>query len=214
MFGLILSWFGGIFFLLIGIVSVIDNDLLPAIPVFMIAFLFLPPIRKFAYSKLNLKLPFIARVVSIFILLLIAGHMAGQSQQKKNTEYFSRNAPEVLGEIRSLIKSEDYKAALLQTEKYMASGNKEIIYLHSIVKDKIEEEKKKDAYASKYDSGDEDFSTKGLSCYEIGYKYGKCATLVLKGGSCSASDDIVVPKRCRGVPEKDRGIVDGTKSVY
>jgi len=212
MLGLIISWFWGIFFLLFGIASVIYKKPLPAIPLFVMALLLLPPIRKFTYSKTNFKLPFIARAVSILILLLISGHLAGQSQQKKNIEYFSRNAPEVLGEIRALIKSENYKAALSQTEKYMGLGNKEIIYLNSIVKDKIEEEKKKVLQVN--DSGNEDFLTKGLSCYEVGYKYGKCATLVLKGGSCSRSDDIVVPKRCVGVPEKDRGIADGTKAVY
>lgn len=134
--GLVLSWFLGIFFLLVGIASLINNDPLPAITIFVVTFLLLPPIRKFAYSKTNLKLPFYARAISIFVLLLICGHLAGQSQQKGNLEYFSHNASSVLLEIKSLIQSGDYETAISQAEKYMASGNKELADLHRVAKNK------------------------------------------------------------------------------
>jgi hypothetical protein len=56
--------------------------------------------------------------------------------------------------------------------------------------------------------------TAGLSCYEIGVKFGRCGTLSLKGKACSPDDDIVVPERCRGKADTNKGIYDGTKSVY
>lgn len=56
--------------------------------------------------------------------------------------------------------------------------------------------------------------TSGLSCYDIGVKYGRCATLSMKGKACSPKDDIAVPERCRGNADTQRGIAAGTKSVY
>ena len=52
------------------------------------------------------------------------------------------------------------------------------------------------------------------NCYSLGYQYGKCATLVLKGQQCSPADDIIIPENCRGKDETVRGIAAGTKSVY
>jgi hypothetical protein len=57
-------------------------------------------------------------------------------------------------------------------------------------------------------------STAGLPCYEIGVMFGRCATLSMKGKPCYPSDDIVVPERCRGKADTNKGIIDGTKSVY
>lgn len=57
-------------------------------------------------------------------------------------------------------------------------------------------------------------STNRLSCYEIGYRFGKCATLSMKGKVCAPQDDISVPTRCRNNAETQRGISDGTRSVY
>jgi rRNA maturation protein Nop10 len=52
------------------------------------------------------------------------------------------------------------------------------------------------------------------NCYDLGFKYGRCATLTMKEKKCDPSDDIVIPERCRGMEETTRGIRDGTKSVW
>lgn len=52
------------------------------------------------------------------------------------------------------------------------------------------------------------------SCYSLGFKFGKCATQAFLGYECSPEDDIIIPGRCRGLSETDRGIRDGTKMVY
>ena len=54
----------------------------------------------------------------------------------------------------------------------------------------------------------------GESCYAIGVKFGRCATLSMKGKSCNPSDDIAVPPRCQGNADTQRGIEAGTRSVY
>lgn len=52
------------------------------------------------------------------------------------------------------------------------------------------------------------------SCYGLGYKFGRCAAQVMINESCSPSDDIVIPSRCRGKDETQNGITAGAKSVY
>lgn len=52
------------------------------------------------------------------------------------------------------------------------------------------------------------------SCYQLGYRYGRCGTMALKGYQCDPQDDIIVPVRCRGLSETDRGTYDGVKSVW
>lgn len=56
-------------------------------------------------------------------------------------------------------------------------------------------------------------STPVISCYELGYLYGRCATRSMAGLSCELGTDIVIPERCRGKAETQRGIEAGIKSV-
>ncbi len=58
-------------------------------------------------------------------------------------------------------------------------------------------------------------STRGEeSCYELGYRYGLCATKSMHGIPCKPENDIVIPERCRGKAETNRGIKAGAKAVY
>lgn len=57
-------------------------------------------------------------------------------------------------------------------------------------------------------------TTGGQSCYELGVKFGRCATLSMKGKTCNPSDDIAIPPRCRGNSDTQRGIEVGTRSVF
>ncbi|MFH2120927.1 MAG: hypothetical protein ABIJ25_11105 [Pseudomonadota bacterium] len=52
------------------------------------------------------------------------------------------------------------------------------------------------------------------SCYQLGYRYGRCGTMALKGYQCDPGDDIIVPAECRGLDETNRGTLDGVKSVW
>lgn len=51
------------------------------------------------------------------------------------------------------------------------------------------------------------------SCYQLGYRYGKCGARSLRGLSCSPQDDIVIPERCRGMSETREGINAGARGA-
>lgn len=52
------------------------------------------------------------------------------------------------------------------------------------------------------------------SCYDLGYRWGRCATLTLFGKKCPPEDDFAVPIRCRGTKPTEKGIAEGVESVY
>jgi SH3-like domain-containing protein len=52
------------------------------------------------------------------------------------------------------------------------------------------------------------------SCYDLGYRYGKCGTKSMKGLPCDPENDIIIPARCRGKKETQRGMDAGVRSVY
>jgi len=51
-------------------------------------------------------------------------------------------------------------------------------------------------------------------CYNLGYRYGRCATLVLFGLRCPPEDDFIMPAKCRGLKSTKRGLRAGVRSVY
>lgn len=108
--GLILSWFFGVFFLFFAVISLIDKNPLPAILLFIMTFILLPPIRKFAYSKTNFKLPFYVRAIAIFVLLMILGINIGEKQQNKIEDGNKENSKQSITEHEKNI----YKAILLR----------------------------------------------------------------------------------------------------
>lgn len=59
-----------------------------------------------------------------------------------------------------------------------------------------------------------DFSFAESTCYKLGYKYGMCGTKSLHGLTCKKENDIIIPEKCRGKDDTNRGIKDGTKAVY
>jgi hypothetical protein len=114
MLGLILSWFWGILFLLIGIAFAVYYDPLSSIPLLIITLLLIPPIRKFAYSKTNFKLPFYVRAIAIFVLLMILVFNVGERQQNKI----------------EVINKEDSKQSITEQEKSICKA----IILEKIMK--------------------------------------------------------------------------------
>ena len=58
-------------------------------------------------------------------------------------------------------------------------------------------------------------STRGKeSCYELGYRYGLCATKSMFGIPCKPENDFVTPERCCRKAETKRGIKAGAKADY
>ena len=52
------------------------------------------------------------------------------------------------------------------------------------------------------------------SCYDLGYRYGKCATQIMLKDECAPEDNVVIPDRCKGKEETKKGTKDGAKEVY
>ena len=52
------------------------------------------------------------------------------------------------------------------------------------------------------------------SCYQLGYRYGKCATQVMLKEKCAKEDDVVIPDRCKGLKETKEGTKAGAKEVF
>lgn len=55
---------------------------------------------------------------------------------------------------------------------------------------------------------------KKTRCYEIGYKFGYCATRSLMGYKCKKENDVNVPSTCRNKNDTEHGINDGTRDAY
>jgi len=51
------------------------------------------------------------------------------------------------------------------------------------------------------------------SCYELGYRYGLCAAKRHQNIQCKRKNDIVIPKRCRGKSETEKGLVVGISEI-
>jgi len=52
------------------------------------------------------------------------------------------------------------------------------------------------------------------SCYQLGYRYGKCATQVMLKDECAPEDDVVIPDRCKGLKETEEGTRAATRDVF
>lgn len=58
-------------------------------------------------------------------------------------------------------------------------------------------------------------TTSKSDCWELGYKFGYCATLALHGYECRPEDDVVIPVECRGNnKETNMGIRSGTEKAF
>lgn len=56
--------------------------------------------------------------------------------------------------------------------------------------------------------------TKGLSCYDVGYRYGHTATSSMKGRPVNPSWDFAVPDRCKNDSAMQIGIKAGTRTAW
>jgi len=57
-------------------------------------------------------------------------------------------------------------------------------------------------------------AAKQQSCYDIGFKTGRCAAKSMSNLPCEPGEDIPMPPECKGKPETEKGLANGRKSVY
>ena len=51
------------------------------------------------------------------------------------------------------------------------------------------------------------------SCYNLNYRFGRCVAMAQNGYPCKPEDDFVMPERCRGGADADRGLKAGMESI-
>jgi len=66
---------------------------------------------------------------------------------------------------------------------------------------------------SKQYAKSEDSKTEGLSCYDIGYRFGHTATTSFQGKNVSPAWDFAVPDRCKNDSKAEQGIHAGTRAA-
>ena len=155
---LALNWGFGVLFLLVGMVSLLDNPF-GGLCLLAISMLLLPPVRNFIYSKTNKKFPVKARVISIFVLFIAFGIFLGQSQERKaqeqaaleakqkaekiarirqeNINYFNANRDKIITSLKSALSSKDYQSVLSQSNKYLVTGDKELEQINTQAKKEL-----------------------------------------------------------------------------
>ena len=125
---LVLNWFFGILFLLLGLISI--SEKLVSLCFFAIALLLIPPVRKFVYLKTNKSLSRDARAITISVLIIIISftsiiqneseRKAEQAQQAKqeterlakekaDVDYFNANKENIIKDIRSNNQKMEYE---------------------------------------------------------------------------------------------------------
>ena len=57
-------------------------------------------------------------------------------------------------------------------------------------------------------------AVKQQSCYDVGYKTGRCAAKSMSNLPCEPGEDIPMPAECKGKPETEKGLTEGRKSVF
>jgi hypothetical protein len=57
-------------------------------------------------------------------------------------------------------------------------------------------------------------AAKPQSCYDVGFKIGRCAAKSMSNLPCEPGEDIPMPLECKGKPETKKGLAEGRKSVY
>jgi len=155
---LTLNWVFGVFFLLVGVLSLVESPL-GGLSLIAASALLLPPVRNFVYLKTNKEFPLKARAISIFILFMVFGFFAGQVQERKeqelvaqqaqekaekaarlqqeNIDYFNANREQIISHIKSTITQKDYQTAISQSNKYLVSGDKELVQLNTQAKNNL-----------------------------------------------------------------------------
>ena len=142
---LALNWVFGVFFLING-VAWLFPPVLAGLAMLAIAFLLLPPVREFAYSKTKIELPSKARGIAVAILFIASGFFVVESASRnttrganekaaalrqQNVDYFNQNTAQILGQIKQAVTGGDFNGAIALSSKYLASGDPELLELNA-----------------------------------------------------------------------------------
>ena len=144
---LVLNWAVALFFVVIGLIALF-TDPLPAIPLLLIAALFLPPIQNAAVSKFGKPIPPKAKGILALVLLIgfgglalisenqkqqrIADEKAAQEQaraaelKQKHVDEFNANRAEIIAIASATLSEGRYRDVLSNAEKYAVAADSEL----------------------------------------------------------------------------------------
>ena len=162
---LVLNWIFGAIFFILGITLLSDYPI-PALILFVIAILLLPPIRKFAYEKTGISFPMKVRFITLFILIVVFVILVSNSQREKdrrisekqaqeeverlaiinkeNISYFNANKTDIIKDIKLEFDKGNYQQVLSKAKKYLVSDDPELKELNKLAKNKLIEIQKKE----------------------------------------------------------------------
>ena len=143
-----------------------------------------------------------ASLLAVFIIFLLPINVSSGVLYLKNGKAIA-NAKDI--EIKD------------QDVHYTVGGKAHRIKMEDVKKiEWISNEVKKDSDPP----ADETQKSKGKSsadqradCHDLGWSFGKCATLSAHGKRCNPKDDVVIPPVCRGLEDTKNGMITGIKEA-
>lgn len=156
---LIFNWGLGVLFLLMGILSLFEY---PYAGIFLItaSALLLPPVRSFFHTKTNKEITLKARVFSILALFITSTFFIGHAEDLKkekliaqlaqekaeriaqvkqeNVNYFKTNREQIISFLKKELIEKNYQEVFSQSNKYLASNDKELERINTQAKSKLE----------------------------------------------------------------------------
>lgn len=152
---LALNWILGIFFLVPGVMALVYSPL-GGLCLIGAAFLLLPPVRQFAYTKIKREMPENIRAISVLVLLFSFGIFANQAlvrrqeqaaaqQARENAarfaelrqeriDYFRANRVQIIESVKSALSNKKYETAVARTRKYLIADDAELERLNTQAK--------------------------------------------------------------------------------
>jgi len=127
---LILNWTVVMFSLAVGVEFTIILSPLPAIPLFLIAALFLPPVQNATVSRFGKPIPPMAK--GILALVLFIGFVVlcpiiwNQKQQQKRIDEFNANRAGIIAKTSAALSDGRSQDVVSSTEKYVVAADSEL----------------------------------------------------------------------------------------
>ena len=160
---LALNWVFGLFFGLTGVMALFESPL-AGISFVLISMLLLPPIRNIVYGKIQKKLSFAKRALSIFVLFIVGGMFLDQPQERsaaekeaqqaedlaqdiekvrqENINYFNENRGEIISSALLALSESNYQLVMIETNKYLPANDGELNEINAQAKNVLEEMEK------------------------------------------------------------------------
>lgn len=155
---LALNWLFGIIFLLSGLITLFTS-LFGGLCLLVVSLMLLPPVRNYAYSKIQKEIPVKARAIAITILIILfmvfvvqsqrererllqaekaeeRAEEAAQAKQKK-IEYFQTNRDSIISSLQTDFEDGNFDSVVEKSEEYLLTNDPQLTELNTKAKAEI-----------------------------------------------------------------------------